>query len=196
MLELHDIRHSTVSWTYNPDTMQDFSDIFGKTLLIELKYSEHHRLPTKRFQCDENGSADPFNCLQTYLQEKLNCSFPWMKSENHGTQCISVQDLFNLTQDILMRNQTIENELKQTSCWITNCIDKRWSSRYSREKTNDNNRTIIELFLDASGSAEIWQENRLYGLTNFIADFGGYLGLFLGFSILSMIEGMINFIAK
>ena len=39
-----------------------------------------------------------------------------------------------------------------------------------------------------SNEVEIIQQVRLYTMTNFIADFGGYLGLLLGASMMSLFD--------
>ena len=40
------------------------------------------------------------------------------------------------------------------------------------------------------------QHVKLYGFTNFVADIGGYLGLFLGASMLSICDGITAWLTK
>jgi hypothetical protein len=40
----------------------------------------------------------------------------------------------------------------------------------------------------------VMQEISLYGLSNFIADFGGYLGLLLGASLITIYEEIVSVI--
>ena len=43
-----------------------------------------------------------------------------------------------------------------------------------------------------SSNREIIQQVRLYTMTNFIADFGGYLGLLLGASMMSLFDTILK----
>ena len=61
--------------------------------------------------------------------------------------------------------------------------------QYKEDKING---TMITILMP-SDEMEIIQQVRLYSLTNFIADFGGYLGLLLGASVLSMFDVILNF---
>ena len=61
--------------------------------------------------------------------------------------------------------------------------------RYEENRINGTMVTIIM----PTDEVEIIQQVRLYSIANFIADFGGYLGLLLGASVLSMFDVILNF---
>ena len=63
------------------------------------------------------------------------------------------------------------------------CIRNVWkyNSLYTHQE-NGINGTMVSIMMP-SNEVEIIEQVRLYTLTNFIADFGGYLGLLLGASV-------------
>ena len=60
---------------------------------------------------------------------------------------------------------------------------------------NEINGTMVTLMMP-SDEVEIHEEVRLYTMANFIADFGGYLGLLLGASIMSFFDLILDCFQK
>ena len=69
------------------------------------------------------------------------------------------------------------------------CTRNIWMYKIKFTRFNDvsSNGTRVGLFMP-SKELEIIQQVRLYTMTNFIADFGGYLGLLLGASMMSLFD--------
>ena len=70
----------------------------------------------------------------------------------------------------------------------------RFTTLYSH-RYDDFNGTMVTLMMP-SDEVEIHEEVRLYTMANFIADFGGYLGLLLGASVMSLIDLVLDFWSK
>ena len=52
------------------------------------------------------------------------------------------------------------------------------------------------MFVPDSGRIQMIEDIELYKFTNFLADIGGYLGLLLGASVLSISEGVLNSVER
>ncbi|KAK6040487.1 hypothetical protein COOONC_22005 [Cooperia oncophora] len=52
------------------------------------------------------------------------------------------------------------------------------------------NAAMVEVFYEQL-NYELLQESEAYGLVNLIADFGGHLGLWLGFSVITVMEVIV-----
>ena len=66
-----------------------------------------------------------------------------------------------------------------------------FTSLYTTTKKEFNGTKITILM--PSNEVEIVKQVRLYTMTNFIADFGGYLGLLLGASVMSFFSQILTF---
>ena len=67
-----------------------------------------------------------------------------------------------------------------------------YNHKYDESEING---TMVTLMMP-SDEVEIHEEVRLYTMANFIADFGGFLGLLLGASVLSLFDIVLNFWSK
>ena len=56
------------------------------------------------------------------------------------------------------------------------------------------NKHISFNFIMKDNKLRITEHVALYEFTNFVADFGGYLGLFLGASLFSMFDGFVKIV--
>ena len=82
------------------------------------------RIPTKWYKCNPENDSNRRQCLDNFYERKLNCTFPWKKSQQtlqNINQCQNVDQLMSLVKNI-----SIGNELKGFDCWVENCHQKRW----------------------------------------------------------------------
>ena len=95
----------------------------------------------------------------------------------------------------------IQEKLMEAKCLPLNCENKIWKPIPNFEATHlskhpvDTMKSIsgnfiIGFFL-SSKNIKVTEEVELYNLGKFIADFGGYLGLLLGASLITFIDGFI-----
>ncbi len=84
-----------------------------------------------------------------------------------------------------------EKELEEFGCRKPNCITDEWYM-VSRDTfvnyENKNQFGAVVLEMSPNHCWKITKDVLIYGFGNFIADFGGYLGLLLGASILSIYD--------
>ena len=80
----------------------------------------------------------------------------------------------------------IKKELKNAGCFVPNCHKRTWDIK-STDLWPGRNFTRMSFSIFQNSKLTVKKEVKLYTFTNFFAEIGGYLGLFLGESIASFI---------
>ena len=103
------------------------------------------------------------------------------------------------------QREDIKDKLKEAKCLPMKCKETFWRPIPSFEATylsthpvpevkKDSDDFTIGFFL-SSKDIKVTEEVELYNLSKFIADFGGYLGLLLGASLITFFDGFIWFLS-
>ena len=82
-----------------------------------------------------------------------------------------------------------EQELYEETGCIAKCQRKEWEIRKiydDKKQTNDSQIGIVMFY--ANGRYRIGSQLYTYDFNTYVADFGGYLGLLLGYSIVSFFD--------
>ena len=78
-----------------------------------VKQSIRIKIKAKKFYCIESNDMKGTKCLDDFYMNKLNCTFPWIKSTDMTrTKCGSqhyIQDLVDLVDDVVKGKQLIIN---------------------------------------------------------------------------------------
>ncbi len=81
-------------------------------------------------------------------------------------------------------------------CYKPNCEYSSWSTGKSDELILTDYRSaanlMVQVLLQRSVPVAVQRYSIAYGFSNFVADFGGYLGLLLGASLLSLYDDGVN----
>ena len=80
----------------------------------------------------------------------------------------------------------IKKELNQAGCFVQNCYKRTWDIKSTNVEANQNTTEMVFSIFHNS-KLTVKKEVKLYTFTNFFAEIGGYLGLFLGESLASFI---------
>ena len=93
-----------------------------------------------------------------------------------------------------------EQELyKETGC-MAKCQRKEWTiSKIFDNKLKLNNSEVGMYMFYANGRYQVGRQYYTYDFNSYVSDFGGYLGLLLGYSIVSffdMAHGVLTFFIK
>ena len=155
----------------------------GKKNYIELHMSQIININSNESPCEEEsierkGYLEQLN--EMYLKG-MNCTLPWLKGKSKI--CESQEDFEEF--------RLITSQLT----WFSidpKCDRDLWKfttlfTRHSKGSKEDINGTMVAITMP-SNEFQISQQVRLYTMTNFIADFGGYLGLLLGASVMSFFD--------
>ena len=154
--------------------------------------------------CDEENEKMPFDCLNNFVSHKLQCHFPWDMQQNQTKICSGTLDpIFSVLRKI--QTGFMKEELEDFGCLLPNCVRHSWVAQTLAsfsQATLDNNPffqqyitegTTTFYFGTLSTEVDVVEEFDLYGWNSFVADAGGFLGLLLGASILSLIEPLVEY---
>ncbi len=74
--------------------------------------------------------------------------------------------------------------MKEADCGVPKCNKTTWDFKTTRDSKSEMDAIIVAVY--ASPGVSVIREKLIYGKTNLLSDIGGYLGLFLGYSLLSV----------
>ena len=146
------------------------------------------RLKKSNFICHEDNSNQQPDCLNNYYASKLNCTLPWAHTDNQKhTGVCDGRDKFEEFRNLSMSIGEIEatNDLKSMGCLISNCLQNSWTIETSKKLKNPTNSTYPYFTFSHKTKVLLRNEIELYTISSFFAEIGGYLGLFLGESMVS-----------
>ena len=158
--------------------------IFGQS-------TETQNLKKSSLNCDEENKIKIPDCVDKYYSKKLGCLLPWTTNTNEGV-CdgeTKFEEFRNLSKSILLPQ--IKRELKEAGCFVPNCHKTKWDIK-ATSVYDDQGTTGMEFSIFHNSKLTVRKEVELYTFTNFYAEIGGYLGLFLGESIASFISMSID----
>ena len=101
---------------------------------------------------------------------------------------------------MLVHETKLNNELEVEGCIIPNCEQRYWTMTSARTHFDDANKQngkahLIHTF-SHNANVLVRNEIELYNVSSFLADFGGYLGLLLGESLISYLLWATHCIKK
>ena len=172
----------------------------GKFWMCEkrVRVSKKTVLSTDEEPCSDDRFDNLKVCVERYYEDHLNCTLPWTQtsrtnSKQRRRSCSKTKDLRELR-----RKTKILSNLKQAALFKElNCrmpcttieynLESSWEGYFSCDFEGCNEFIVIR-FAIFDHNLYWSKENWLYTGNNFIADFGGYLGLLLGASAFSGYE--------
>ena len=148
-----------------------------------------------KYDCYEDNSMYITDCINEFYAKQLKCNLPWAtKMDPDLKQCESKDELEQfrkLSVDITFSNNT--EKIKEMGCFKLNCLQTTWTKNSNEEKYAMKNATSLRVIMTAMSKVIRRQEIRLADFSTFLADCGGYLGLFLGASLLSITDAIIAY---
>ena len=174
-------------------TLDDYKhDIYRVHRIININGAQNDCSP-------ENNQAKEY-CINELIMSKLKCQLPWMNqtwATNKRRMCNMTKDLDNYFDVInSIHTEEFEKDVAKFGCLIPNCQTVTWSiisrDNYVTFSKGQNISKILIQFLKTD-CMKTTRHILMYGFSNFVADFGGYLGLLLGASLLSIYDNWIEF---
>ena len=173
----------------------NFVKNYSADIRIQIKRSEVNAIDKPSQRCDPaKDEPSVSKCFEKHFEKylNLNCSLKrrwsspvhnicnhrnWSTSENH-----------TLFEKFLIVSGLDEREIFETSGCMPGCSKStiEISPEYHDNMIKKYNNEVRLLFYYNSGEYELGEEYYIYNWGSFVADIGGYLGLLLGSSILSM----------
>ena len=160
-----------------------------------LKMQATKRIPTKYFNCDGSKTTFTETCINEFIAQTISCCPSWIK--NCKFQSCSgqkqLEDFMKLSKNLSTNVTLVEK------CFVPKCHTNEWITTSELDFNffiSEGNVTMFEYVIPQKAMVEERVETLLYSYINLIADFGGYLGLFLGGSIFSLFDICSSFICR
>lgn len=169
---------------------------------FEIKESRIKALDKQSRRCDTSQEPTAVSkCVGHFIEHNLNCSMRFLMSNSMLETCnlkvLSKQE-FNRIYELykFKVNRYEESQLfKMTGC-MPGCSKSEFELKATRLEAQVNTRMTLQMQLQIpNGEYELIEEYYLYDLDSFIPDVGGYLGLLLGYSLLSMYHTFAQWLA-
>ena len=213
-LESNALAHGTIElYAYQKDQMIIPSDnwLYGsdkKIISIEPNTSytfqyhifqdEEVALDTSLQRCHEpNNSSSISTCVARFVQEKFNCSLPLLGGFDIGNVC--GEDMTFKAFQYVQHTLRISTELQvfqDTGCMPSCHRRKIQLNTIGSKQEKSQEPKIWWLFNFRDGQYNLHEEYYVYDWGSLIADIGGFLGLLLGHSLLSMFHVSAAYVAR
>ena len=171
---------------------------FSLDAAFNIKRSEIKALDKPSLRCDESEKRDQSfsKCVGRFLEKNLNCSFRTLMSDPNKEPCNAeklnltqknIRDAYNDTTHVFNRINMIERReiFEMTGC-MPSCSKSIFELKPLNEQTHNGKEEVRLRFTYPTGEYESKEEYYIYDAKSFVADIGGYLGLLLGYSLLSL----------
>ncbi|KAK9875817.1 hypothetical protein WA026_009604 [Henosepilachna vigintioctopunctata] len=165
-----------------------------------LKYFKRYTQPNCIMECWTNYTIGECGCVHFYMPRDKNANICGPAK----MQCLKdAEDSFTVTHFVQSAKYDKINFEDTCDC-LPSCVDLNYKTEISRGRWNWNDPTSTEarylkkffkshhassirIFFKASQFL-LTERSELYGIATFLSNAGGILGLFLGFSLFSLIE--------
>ena len=153
--------------------------------------------PARRCHDDSEDIPSVSQCIAEYFEAAYNCSLYMLDSLGKREDCTANYASYN---NVELRDhwaRKTELEIYQKTGCMPSCKGRQIRLETEQETTSDSTNPDIHLtFQYRDGMYNLNEEYLVYDYNNFIADIGGYLGLLLGHSILSIYSMSADWITK
>ena len=163
----------------------------------QLSMIEIHNLNTKNKPCNNKNDIKLTDCVNQVYEKELGCKLPWLYNRNISNNICQSQEKFDQFRNMTIHagKKSMQEKLENHGCLISNCKITKWQEVTRNEIFGDfKNKMEFRYFMPARSKVTIYQDIRIYDENNFIGDFGGYIGLMLGLSILTVYDYLISLI--
>ena len=134
-------------------------------------------------------------CVKENLSEKVGCRLPWDKWSQQDRAVCKNEQQFRQLEKIYreLGNANADEIVKKTGCKKP-CQYKEYNFVEGIPKMLINPSVLG--FWAASHTTQVEEEVLLYPFTSLVAEFGGSLGLFLGFSFMTIWQEIRGYFFK
>ena len=163
-------------------------------LYHEISLTKHKKLNLDRRPCNEGPSHSFTTCVKENLAERFGCRMPWDLWSNQDRAVCTTRDAFRQLETLYktLRHADVDKIVATTGC-IQPCTYNEYKFAFTNPKVlpkpdheiSSENETFVA-FWAMSDKTFTEVEVLLYPFTSLIAEFGGALGLFFGFSFMTI----------
>ena len=146
-------------------------------------------LKQKAPHCYEDNSMRITSCIDDVISNELDCNLPWVENSHTKNICTGSEKL-NKLREFYYNLNSKQTQEKLKKCLKPNCRIIKWKKSYKSEWSRSKG-ILVQVVLPSNSYTIRRKEILLADLSTFTADFGSYLGLFLGTSFLSFSDILV-----
>ena len=157
-----------------------------------LSLRERTQINTQTNKCISKEWMKLDYIMYTSITQMIGCNLPWVRFKNESQGICQTETDY---QAYFNANKALQRKI---SDFPPECRRNAWSvTHFHEERDRDYPDTEYHFqFLGQDLRVTIEEEDYQYSFSDFIGDFGGYLGLFLGGSIIGLFEIAEKFMEK
>ena len=161
----------------------------------DITLTKHKKLNLEKRPCEEDPSYNFTVCIKENLSKKVGCRLPWDKWSQQDRSVCKEEKQFQQFEDIYKGlSQANGDKIVQVTGCKKPCQYKEYKFVESSPKVISS-RSVLG-FWAASHTTQVEEEVLLYPFTSLVAEFGGSLGLFLGFSFMTIWQEIRGYFFK
>ena len=174
------------------------STVTGSWTQYSVDLIEVIHVNQKNDPCTPEGGdvRNIWGCITDFMHSDMNCALPWMPKKL-GPMCSSPKD-YDLYYDSIMGSiyHNTDHIQKVAKCNPA-CKRHEFSCKLFSTKPDPAlvDRWGIKIFF-SKDRFPVKEQFYIYDTANIIADFGGYLGLLLGYSLLGFYDSLLEIIVS
>ena len=179
-------------WSQDIDVVQPKTDQISRLNMIIKKKANSNHDP-----CIDSNFIDSQTCVDNIIVDALKCYPKWYKSQQSQVYSTcsgpaTFQEFIKISKNLVVNSTLSEH------CYPNHCTEVKWNLKSSKSMTNklSENTTSWLYYIPSNTKVQLMEEILIYSWTNLLADFGGYLGLYLGGSILSLFDLVFSMILQ
>ena len=178
--------------TSNPDTVPKVSITLEDStgMLVYLRATYHVMLDKAGHHCERSVGYSFTACIKTSVSGMAGCRLPWDRWTHASIPLCSTREQMEVFEEEYEKIDTWEQEsiIQYTGCYPP-CSYTEYTLASQPQRYGD--RPGIRVLLSSS-KVKKRTEDFIYPLISFVAEFGGSLGLFLGFSFIMIWDAMAS----
>ena len=183
----------TDTWVYGSDKKTtSIEPNTSYTFMYHILQDEEVALDQRVQRCHEpNNSPNISNCVALFVEQKFNCSLPLLGGFDLTNACEGMEWNGNASKafQYVQHKLRVMTELEifqKTGCMPSCQRQKIHLNTIEAKQEKAEDPKIWWLFSFRDGQYNLHEEYYVYDKESLIADIGGFLGLLLGHSLLSM----------
>ena len=194
---IHERGHMVYNSMYNFGSTQSYTHCTPKDNNTWITVHEIHRkevsyLNDPRTPCLSKPREEEMNtCIQHFIEAKMGCQLPWHTVASNLSKCTEPEQYedFMVAYDEIVSLSGF-SIAKKTGCLPSCKINEFTVNVVSHITHPDEEAKYQGYFFYPGGRYQQKVYFYTYDFTSYIADAGGLVGLFLGFSILNVYDGL------
>ena len=191
----------STSFAVLPETFDSSNGRFEETILMGKAFTRKviNIVDLAKSPCNEDSRSSLTECYKTYLESKIGCKLLSNNFKQLKQNCSGPMDEARYYEEMIkVLKFPNKQRIRETGCKLPcSYTEYRSETIYNANLKGSQTSHTGELFLQFFSYQSVVPHEKevlVYDGNNFIADVGGYLGLLLGVSILSVYKGCMEWL--